>query len=166
MHVGGEPFPRRQHDLRKRRFSSLEEFEASWEQESDEEDVLKHAKCAEILMMWTHHLSARAQRTVNITLPTMPTYNAEHAAKSKVYLDSYTCVTGHNLTEGHTSDHKLPHWPTEVHYTATGHGVYPFWLGGPGPGRRELEEIDIYDPLADPCSAASGSASIEVWWSE
>ena len=99
---------------------------------------LLHAKCAEALMLWTHHMPAAAKEALvheqGVTLPTLEPYNASHAAHgepaiAEVYDSSYTCQTGHGMTEATTngSDHVLPHWPTNVHYTGTGYEAYPFW---------------------------------------
>lgn len=49
------------------------------------------------------------------------------------------------MTDTSTSDHQWPHWPTNLHYHAKGHGAYPFWSGG---------------------GSDSGTADLEVWWSE
>jgi len=145
-------------DLRKLRFSSLEEFERHWAQvnsaaEADGADAvhaLKEAKCAEALMLYTHHVPEEAKALLKASaMPTMPAYRPEaarHATVGKAYTESYTCVSGHNMTANHTSDHILPHWPAEVHYHALGHGAYPFWLGGGGSG--------------------GSGAKIEAWWSE
>lgn len=139
-------------DKRQLRFDSLEAYEASWVQESagDHQEVLLEAKCAEVLMMWTHHVTQDSKSELQqlLKLPSLPTYNpkhVEHPTHGKYYADALTCVTGHNMTATSTSDHVLPHWPAEVHYTGMGHGAYPFWLGGSGEG---------------------GQAAIEVWWSE
>ena len=152
-------------DGRKRRFGSIGEYEAAWASEavSVAADAtgaalaaLRGAKCAENLMLWTHHTSADAKAALTheagVTLPTLPAYEAAHgahadAAVADTVASSYTCQTGHGMTEATTtgSDHVYPHWPAEVHYTGTGYGAYPFWAGGSGAG---------------------GSAAIEVWWSE
>ena len=77
----------------------------------------------------------------------MPVFNPTHEkALGATYTNSFTCVSGHNMTAGHTSDHKWPHWPAEAHYHAKGHGAYPFWLGGGG--------------------GSGPPADLEVWWSE
>merc|ERR1711934_143678 len=137
---------------------SLEALEKVWEREreilKDDPSVaaaLRDAKCAEVLRVWSHHVPRETQDTLKhlLRLPQMPVYNqtsASHPAVGKAYQESFNCVSGHNLTSTlGVSDHKLPHWPEEVHYTATGHGAYPFWLGGGGSG---------------------GTAHLEGWWSE
>ena len=145
-------------DKRALRFETLEEYEKSWEQENAVHGAdkaamraLRDAKCAEVLMMWTHHVGqeSKAELQQLHKLPTLPTYNATHAGHPKVgeaYTSGFTCVSGHNMTAASSSDHKFPHWPEEVHYTGMGHGAYPFWLGGGGAGGK--------------------GAPIEVWWSE
>lgn len=47
--------------------------------------------------------------------------------------------------DGSYSDHVLPHWPGEVHYSGTGYGAFPARTGGDG---------------------RDASAPIEVWYSE
>jgi len=163
--LGGRPHISKPHDLRRRRFETLEEYEQSWSKENyEQKDILREAKCAETLMLWTHHLSEDSQQKLNNTLPIIPVYNQTSADTNDVYRNSFSCVTGHNLTAGHTSDHKLPHWPTEVHYTATGHGPYPFWLGGGPPPTQEDDDSTV--GISSNCRGASGSSHIEVWWSE
>ena len=119
-------------------------------------EPLRDAKCAEALMHWTHHVPAGGKDTLineqAVSIPTLPVFNSTHAEHedkhvSHVYASSYTCQTGHGMTAAGVdgSDHILPHWPTEVHYTGTGYGAYPFWQGGEGGG---------------------SSGPIEVYWSE
>jgi len=78
-------------------------------------------------------------------MPAFQERHAEHKEAGKLYTNSFTCVTGHNMQSDSTSDHVLPHWPKEVHYYGRGHGSYPFWVGPNG---------------------ADSSSNIEVWWSE
>lgn len=141
--------------------STVEEYEASWSEEFEAlaedasgalETTLRDAKCAEALMLWTHHLTTATQQALLCdegepvaALPTLPLYDEARAAASDVYAESFTCVAGHDMTSTPT-DHVWPHWPETLHYSGKGHGPYPFWLGGDG---------DYY-PGAD----------IEVWWSE
>jgi hypothetical protein len=153
-----EVYKARVDDKRALRFDTLEAYEQSWKLESAAHGAdktamraLKDAKCAEVLMMWTHHVNGASKDELKelYKLPRLPTYDAKHASNPKVgqaYTDSFTCVTGHNMTAASTSDHKFPHWPEEVHYTGMGHGAYPFWLG--------------------PDGRLGKGAPIEVWWSE
>jgi len=120
-------------------------------------EALRDASCAEVLMLWAHHVAEEAKESLvhehGVTLPTMPTYNDtvvdtyKDTDVAQVYASSYTCQTGHGMQAASDtgSDHVLPHWPKEVHYTGTGYGAYPFWQGGEGSG---------------------GHGPIEVWWSE
>merc|ERR1719230_1278689 len=85
-----------------------------------------------------------------MVLPTLAEFKVDHIRKQPAEVanrvaTSYTCVTGHGMKAGHTSDHVFPHWPEEVHYEGRGHGAYPFWAGGGGEG---------------------SSAAIDVYWSE
>ena len=71
--------------------------------------------------MWTHHIpdavkqALRKRHTAgdeSTTLPTLPVFDARHAAHAELgqaYQSSLSCVSGHNMTKGHTSDHKFPH---------------------------------------------------------
>jgi len=133
-------------DLRSRRFATLAEYETLWEEDAEHAvEVIRDAKCAEAVMLWAHHLteggkSALGQRE----LPTVPTYDTQKAS-SETYESSFNCVTGHSMKADHTSDHVWPHWPEDLHYTAKGHGAYPFWSGG---------------------GSDDGTADLEVWWSE
>merc|ERR1712039_228553 len=78
-------------------------------------------------------------------LPALPSFDAKKA-ENKVYAASTTCQTGHKMVAGMgSSTHKWPDWPEELHYSAKGHGAYPFWWGG---------------------GSDSGEADMEVWWSE
>jgi hypothetical protein len=157
-------------DMRARRFPDLAGYEASWKQEADGlaavsdaaaraagEAALRDGKCAEVLMLFAHHTPASAKHALvheqGLALPTMPAYApAQHAgapaAQQQAYASSYTCQSGHGIAQAsyNGSDHVLPHWPAEVHYTGAGYGAYPFWLGTGGSG--------------------GGPAPIEVWWSE
>jgi len=143
-------------DLRQLPHQRLEDFEGRWKNEAsitDESAVaaLRDAKCAEVLMLWVHHVPESGKRVLrNMVLPTLEEFRMEHLKKQPVdvadrYASSYTCVTGHNMQSNHTSDHVFPHWPEEVHYEGKGHGAYPFWAGGGGSG---------------------SSAAIDVYWSE
>lgn len=145
-------------DGRVRRFSTIDEYENSWLQESelaaDSESthLLRDAKCAEVLMHWTHHVPAEAKNELvkKITLPTLPIAKPvedsnAHVEAKKTYVAAFSCVTGHGMSSSHQSDHVWPHWPAEVHYHGMGHGAYPFWLGPSGKG---------------------GQGKIEVWYSE
>ena len=56
-----------------------------------------------------------------VSIPTLPVFNQTHAEHedehvSHVYASSYTCQTGHGMSEAGVdgSDHVLPHWPTEM----------------------------------------------------
>jgi hypothetical protein len=133
-------------DARSRRFATLAEYEQSWMEDAEHAiEVVRHAKCAEAVMLWAHHLSEGGKQAWSQKeLPTVPTYDAEKAS-SETYQKSFNCVTGHSMKADHTSDHKWPHWPEDLHYTAKGHGAYPFWSGG---------------------GSDSGTADLEVWWSE
>ena len=104
-------------------------------------------------MIFSHHLPTPAQDAlVNeqaVVLPTLPVYNETHAQHedeevAQTYEASYTCQSGHGMTEITTthSDHVFPHWPTNAHYTGTGYGAYPFWGGGQGDG--EHGPIEVY----------------------
>jgi len=150
-------------DGRSLRFDTVEEYEEVWAEEiikvAQDPSVLEpllHAKCAEALMMWTHHTPSAAKEVlVNeqaVSIPTLPIFNDTHANHADddvahTYASSYTCQTGHGITEASStgSDHVLPHWPSDVHYTGTGYGAYPFWAGG---------------------QSGDGGAPIEVHWSE
>jgi len=143
-------------DLRQRAHKTLSEFETRWEQEAAVEDesaieALRDAKCAEVLMLWAHHIPESGKRALkDMVLPSLETFKMHHVREqpreiADRYASSYTCVTGHNMQSNHTSDHVWPHWPAEVHYEGKGHGAYPFWAGGGGSG---------------------GSAAIDVYWSE
>jgi hypothetical protein len=144
-------------DLRQLAHKALEDFETRWAKEAKHlahprsGQALRDAKCAEVLMMWTHHVPEAGKRVLrDLVLPTLAEFNMEHIEKGSPevahrYASSYTCVTGHGAQSGHTSDHVWPHWPEEAHYEGKGHGAYPFWAGPGGQG---------------------GSAAIDVYWSE
>jgi hypothetical protein len=132
---------------------TIEEYQERWEREYQADGhpaaSRMEGKCAHILMVWTHHLTAAGKALLlkeepSLTLPSLPTYHAAAGSRDASYAQSFTCVTGHNNTGG-SSDHIWPHWPDEVHYTATGHGSYPFWLGFDG---------------------TNTSGYLEVWWSQ
>lgn len=144
-------------DLRQLAHKTLADFESRWANEAkhlshpQSGPALRDAKCAEVLMMWSHHVPEAGKKALqNLVLPTLAEFDMKHIEKqhSEVadrYASSYSCVTGHNAQSGHTSDHVWPHWPAEAHYEGKGHGAYPFWAGPGGQG---------------------SSAAIEVYWSE
>jgi len=144
-------------DLRLRGEKSLDDYEKRWLKEdahfkknADSSEALREAKCAEVLMLWVHHVPEKAKKSLrSMALPKLPEFKFETLRQTPSvaarYSNSFTCVTGHNQQTGHTSDHKWPHWPAEAHYHGMGHGPYPFW-GNPGGGETP--------------------AKIEVWWSE
>lgn len=144
-------------DLRQRAHQDLEDFESRWKAEAaiaDESSnaALRGAKCAEVLMLWVHHVAQSGKDMLKkvIVLPTMDAFRMEHirgqpAEVAHRVATSYTCVTGHNMQSNHTSDHIWPHWPAEVHWQGKGHGAYPFWAGPGGSG---------------------GTADLEAYWSE
>lgn len=116
-------------DKRARRHRHLHEYEAEWASEGGGAAV-HEGKCAELLMLWAHHIPHKGREALRMepsfVLPTLPQYNANHAAAKATYAAQTTCVTGHNNT-GKETDHTWPHWPEEVHYNATFYGQYPFW---------------------------------------
>jgi hypothetical protein len=110
-----------------RLFALLGRYEKDWLQEKQHDGdavaqkAVKEAKCAEVLMMWTHHVTSDSKDELQhlMKLPTLPTYDAAlatHPTAGEKYTAGLTCVTGHNMTATSTSDHKFPHWPEEVHY--------------------------------------------------
>jgi len=134
-------------DPRAKRFDTLAEYEASWATEAGRDsETLRHSKCAEIGVMFAHHLTENAKKTFTKAVPTIPMYDKEKASDT-VYVAALSCQTGHSMVTGGdgTSSHLWPDWPEELHYTAKGHGAYPFWWGG---------------------GSDSGTADLEVWWSE
>jgi len=134
-------------DLRSKRFATLTEYEDSWATETEHNaGALRHAKCHEVIMLWAHHLSETAKKFwKGKELPSLPLYDVKKAGNT-VYDSSTTCQTGHKMVAGGgSSTHKWPDWPEELHYSAKAHGAYPFWWGG---------------------GSDSGSADMEVWWSE
>jgi hypothetical protein len=131
---------KRNADSRLKRFSTLAEYEQSWEQEVHS-DALLHAKCFEIVELWAHHLTDAAKRSFSGSLPRVPVYDAEKAS-NPVYASTTSCQTGHAMTAGGdgSSSHQWPDWPEELHYTARAHGAYPFWWGGGSDdGNSDLE---------------------------
>lgn len=152
-----EAYANAHQDLRLRRERSLGDYEKRWSREdsafkqnADSAEALREAKCAEVLMLWVHHLPEKAKKSLkSMALPKLPEFNFERLRQTPAvaarYTSSFSCVTGHNQQSSSTSDHKFPHWPEEAHYHGMGHGSYPFWLGPSGSG---------------------GHAPIEVWWSE
>lgn len=136
---------RRNGDSRAKRFGTLAEYESSWVNEKDDE-TLRHARCFEIGELWAHHLPEGAKQDLVSSVPTLPVFDAKKA-NSKLYEEAATCQTGHMMVAGGdgTSTHEWPDWPEELHYKAKGHGAYPFWWGG---------------------GSDSGTADLEVWWSE
>jgi hypothetical protein len=143
-------------DGRLREHSSLNDYEKRWLAEvpllkyPDSALVLREAKCAEVLMLWVHHVPEDGKKSLqDITLPRLPEFKVSHLQKDQRvasrYATSFSCVSGHNMQASSTSDHKWPHWPAEAHYHGRGHGAYPFWMGPSGSG---------------------GTSPIEVWWSE
>lgn len=137
-------------DGRSRRFGTLAEYERSWESDGEnDEGTLREAKCAETVMLWAHHLSEGDKAAFGEReLPTLPAYDDEKAT-SRVYTEALSCQTGHAMVTGGdgTSTHEWPDWPAELHYTAIGHGAYPFWW------------ISTFTHEDD-------EAPMEVWWSE
>lgn len=136
-------------DDRAKRFSTLAEYEAAWAVEAGVDlETLRHAKCAEIVMMFAHHLSESSKKSFAKTLPTVPVYD-EAKASHKTYAEALTCQSGHAMKKGGdgSSTHQWPDWPEELHYKAMGHGAYPFWWI-----TSQSHEQD--------------SAPMEVWWSE
>jgi len=132
-------------DARSRRFDDISQYEDDWLHEIDNE-TLRHAKCFEIGELWAHHLPENAKKAVVASVPELPVYEPKKAA-DKFYAEATSCQTGHVMVAGGdgTSSHQWPDWPEELHYTAKGHGAYPFWWGG---------------------GSDDGEADMEVWWSE
>jgi len=132
-------------DERARRFSTLAEYEAAWEQETHSETLL-HAKCFEIVEMWAHHMTDSDKRSFNGALPMVPVYN-DTKTEDKTYAEATSCQTGHKMVTGGdgSSSHQWPDWPEQLHYKAKAHGAYPFWWGG---------------------GSDDGEADLEVYWSE
>jgi len=142
-------------DLRQRAHQKLEDFEARWKKEDSVTDAsarsaLRDAKCAEVLMLWVHHVHESGKLSLgNIVLPTLPEFQMDHVRSQPAVVanrvaTSYTCITGHGMKSDHTSDHKFPHWPEEVHYQGKGHGAYPFWTPGAGAHAGSPGAIDVY----------------------
>merc|ERR1712185_723134 len=122
---------------------------AAWAAEAGMDlETLRHSKCAEIVMMFAHHLSETSKESFAKTLPTVPVYD-EAKASHKTYAEALSCQTGHAMKKGGdgSSTHQWPDWPEELHYKAMGHGAYPFWW------------ITSFTHEQD-------SAPMEVWWSE
>jgi hypothetical protein len=152
-----ESYSNAEKDLRFRREKTLADYEKRWATEDpifktkpDSAETLREAKCAEVLMLWVHHVPQMGKEALQgLTLPKLPDFNFQkvkhNPSLAARYTSSFSCVTGHNQQVNSTSDHKWPHWPAEAHYHGMGHGAYPFWMGGSGSG---------------------GHAPIEVWWSE
>jgi len=132
-------------DGRSRRFSSLEEYERVWEEETHSE-TLRHAKCFEIVELWAHHMTDADKRAFDGALPTVPVYDAKKA-EDATYAEATSCQTGHKMVSGGdgSSSHEWPDWPEQMHYKAKAHGAYPFWWGG---------------------GSDSGDSDLEVYWSE
>lgn len=119
-------------DLRQLAHKTLEEFEERWAKEGkhlahpQSGPALRDAKCAEALMMWTHHVPEAGKHSLrDLILPTLAEFNMDHIEKghrdvADRYASSYTCVTGHNAQSGHTSDHVWPHWPKRFTMRAEG----------------------------------------------
>merc|ERR1711998_594403 len=104
------------------------------------EELLRDGLCAELVMVWTHHVPQSAKRLlkqVGIRIPLVPVFNQsnpEHTPRTKqIHTAQYNCVTGHaNQEDGWNSTSGGDYakgWPAEVEYDATGHGPYPFLLG-------------------------------------
>lgn len=139
-------------DGRTLQHQTLAEYEARWSSEKallmddSSAQLLQEAKCAEVAMMWAHHLPEAGKKALAaMPVPSVPVFDLEKGLASKQYAESFTCVSGHNMRSNDASDHVFPHWPAEVHYNGTGHGAYPFWGGPAGQGSK---------------------GPIEVWWSE
>jgi len=132
-------------DARSKRYGTLAEYETSWDKEQDDE-VVREAKCFEIGELWAHHLSEADKKDLISTVPALPVFEPEKTS-NKFYEESTSCQQGHAMVSGGdgTSTHQWPDWPEELHYKAKGHGAYPFWWGG---------------------GSDSGTADLEVWWSE
>jgi len=135
-----------QMDGRSNRLETLKEYEKLWISESDS-DTTRDGKCAEVLMLWAHHLTESSKASLRLSLPTLPVHDEQKASDSELYATRTSCVTGHAMVAGGdgSNDHQWPHWPEELHYHAKGHGAYPFWWGG---------------------GSDSGDADLEVWFSE
>lgn len=139
-------------DLRAKRFASLQEYRRKWQIAVPEHDLstIRDAKCAEVLLFYAHHLPEASRVALRgRTLPRLPVYSSKSATgvAGPIYDEAFTCSTGHNMTLSSTSDHRWPHWPADLYYRGRGHGVYPFWQSVHG-------------------TSETGSADIEVWWSE
>jgi len=133
-------------DGRSNRLNNLDEYEKLWLSEVDS-DTTREGKCAEVIMLWAHHLSEASKQSLAISLPSLPVHDPEKSAESELYSARTSCVTGHAMVAGGdgSNDHQWPNWPEELHYHAKGHGAYPFWWGG---------------------GSDSGDADLEVWYSE
>merc|ERR1711862_757422 len=83
---------------------TLEEYEARWSSEksllSDDSValLLQEAKCAEVAMMWAHHLPESGKKALaSMPVPSVPVFYLEKGLASKQYAESFTCVSGHNM---------------------------------------------------------------------
>ena len=143
-------------DARALRHSTLEGYEGEWAT-AEVEELMRDGLCAELVMVWTHHVPQSAKqllKQIGIKLPLVPTYNKSHPQHTlqtkKIQTEQYTCVTGHNNQEDGwnttSGGDYAKGWPAEVEYDATGFGPYPFWLG---PVRSDITQ----------------GAPIHAWWS-
>ena len=55
-----------------------------------------------------------------LRLPALPAVDGAALAADKTAAAAFSCVSGHAAEAGHTTDHKYPHWPAEVHYYGLG----------------------------------------------
>lgn len=128
-------------------------------------DVARDGKCHETVMWWVHHLSttSRSELLGNMTLPLLQTTLHSRApfwdlapkpVVNKV-MDNYKAGIGCSACHATASsgNTEATVWPSEVKYTATGHGAFPFW-DNTGPGCQ----------YCDP--SVSNSAAVEVHYSD
>lgn len=127
-------------------------------------EAARDARCHEVAMAWTHHLSAAVRRRLSSTglsLPLLPRRGYdEHAAALEQdghhivaarLAAAVTCYTGHNAQPEPRGAWKgFPDWPYEVTYNASGYGKYPFWTMG---------NVGGSGPLSGP------GVHIQTWWS-
>ena len=116
-------------------------------------------------MAWVHHLTESARIYVkdntDFKLPLLPLLGLDdhkeklmengHQNVVDQVSNAVTCQIGHEATkQDRTTWEGFPHWPSEVTYTASGYGPYPFWTLGGGSG-----------------GDLSGSGvEINTWWSD
>jgi len=142
---------------------SLQELEGLWAKELEMLKAYPHltgasrdVKCHEAILWMVHHVPRAIQAALRkeLILPTLPERERRGPQDVDVFQPpgGLGCDTAHAV-QTKAENNEYVEWPSELTYSATAHGAFPFWDNG-GPGCSNC------DP------SVSGSAQLKVQYSD